>query len=258
MKQILPYKEDKLLAFAEYGQPGGYPILVQHGLIASIDDSALFERLLSLPVRLVCIARPGYGDSSPYEMQSYSEWADIVSILIDRLTFSEFDVLAFSSGAPYGYALAARFPRQVRNVFVLSGMPALFDPQVASAWPYPLEPHASIPEMQKLARQLFFSDLSPADIHNPDIRDSMSHDCFGVAQDLRLRAVPWGFDLSSVTQPVYMQHSRLDTNVPCCTAEWTAQLLPRCRLHIKESSEHFSQALLDDFVQEFIIGEFPA
>jgi hypothetical protein len=52
MKQILRYKNGNQLSYAEYGDPNGYPILVQHGLIASIDDSALFKRLIQ--IRCAC------------------------------------------------------------------------------------------------------------------------------------------------------------------------------------------------------------
>src|SRR5689334_20501044 len=101
MKQVALYKNGKSLSYAEYGDKNGYPILVQHGLIASIDDFNLFEGLTALGARLISIARPGYGGSSPYVMRNLGEWADIVSMLVDELKLSQFDVLGISSGAPY-------------------------------------------------------------------------------------------------------------------------------------------------------------
>ncbi len=38
MKRMLEYKDGNILSYAEYGDKNGFPILVQHGLIASIDD----------------------------------------------------------------------------------------------------------------------------------------------------------------------------------------------------------------------------
>lgn len=101
MKQKLAYKKGNHLAYAEYGDKSGYPILIQHGLIASIDDHDLFERLIRSNRRVICIARPGYGDSSPYRMRNYLEWGEIVSVLIEELGLAQFDVLGMSSGAPY-------------------------------------------------------------------------------------------------------------------------------------------------------------
>ena len=93
MKQSLRYSDGASLSYAEYGDPAGFPILIQHGLIASIDDTHLFDRLTQLRTRLICIARPGYGQSSPFVMRNMAEWADIASVLIDELKLSRFDVL---------------------------------------------------------------------------------------------------------------------------------------------------------------------
>ena len=65
MKEIFRYKNGQSLAYAEYGNKNGYPILVQHGLIASISDYHLFDRLEEMGTRLICIARPGYGAHHP-------------------------------------------------------------------------------------------------------------------------------------------------------------------------------------------------
>ena len=132
MKQIARYKSGNTLSYAEYGDPNGYPVLVQHGLIASIEDSDLFEPLVVLGTRLVCIARPGYGESSPFVMKNMAEWGDIVAMLVDQLQLPRFDVLGMSSGAPYGYALGYRFPDRARNIFILSGIPALYDDKILS------------------------------------------------------------------------------------------------------------------------------
>jgi pimeloyl-ACP methyl ester carboxylesterase len=252
MKKLLRYKNETFLSYADYGDREGFPLLVQHGLIASIEDETLFERLLELGVRLICTARPGYGESSPYEMNGFAEWAEITAVLVDALGLERWDVLGISSGAPYGYALGAKFRMQARNIFILSGMPALYDEQARSAWPYPLTQNAAIRDMQKLAHTLFFANLTPEELETPDIKDSMMNDCFGVAQDLKLRGMDWGFDLSDIQQPVTMQHSRLDPSVPLAAAERTAQLLAKCRLRIMDTQVHFSQELLNDFIDTFM------
>lgn len=85
---------------------------------------------------------------------------------------------------------------------------------------------------------------------------------FGVAQDLGLRCADWGFRLSDVVEPVYMQHSRFDRAVPVATAERTAGLLPKCRLAIQETDEHFSRELLNEFITTVMArhyqNDFPA
>jgi len=258
MLHTLPYAGSHQLAYAEYGRPDGYPLLIQHGMIASIRGGGLFARLAGLGLRLICPARPGYGLSSPNPLASLAGWADIVAALVEALKLEEFDVLGISSGAPYSYAIARRFARQARRVFILSGTPALYDAQVRALWPYPLEPQASLESLQMLAEQLFFAGLSPAQLVQDDVRDSRAHNCFGISLDLKLRCNPWGFSLSEIQQPVYMRHSRADQAVPFAAAERTASLLPDCRLEARAQDEHFSQAVLDDFILTTIAACHPA
>jgi pimeloyl-ACP methyl ester carboxylesterase len=248
MIQIIKGKYDNNLSFIESGQAGGYPILVQHGLIASITDQTMFDRLLRKNFRLICIARPGYGESSPYLMHSYADWGDIISTLVQRLNLVRFDVLGISSGAPYAYAIGKRYTEQTRNIYILSGMPALYDESVRSNWPYPLEKESIITDMQKLANQLFFANLNEIDKENADVQDSMRNNAFGVAQDLRLRGMDWGFCLSDLKQKVFMRHSRSDESVPFQTAVRTSELIPDCRLELTEYDPHFSQEVLDEFI----------
>jgi pimeloyl-ACP methyl ester carboxylesterase len=189
-------------------------------------------------------------------MNNIAEWGDIVSILVDELKLSQFDVLGLFSGAPYGYALGYALPEKVRDIFIFSGIPALYDESILSYWPYEVTKNASIAEMETLAYELFFSNLSREDFEKDDIKDSMRNNCFGIAQDLKLRCIDWGFKLAEVKANVYMQHSKADQNVPFSTAEMTASLLPNCRFEIRENGEHFSKDRLDDFINTIMLQHY--
>jgi len=255
MKQKTLYNNGNSLSYAEYGDKHAYPILVQHGLIASIDDGDLFERLIGLGTWLICIARPGYGESSPYILKNIGEWADLVSILVDELELSHFDVFGASSGAPYSYSIGYKFPNKVRNIYILSGIPALYDERIQSFWPYPVTRNTNIADMEKLAHELFFSNLSEADLARNDIKDSMMNNCFGIAQDLLLRGMDWGFKLSDLTEKVFMRHSKSDDAVPFITAEMTSRLLPACLFETRQNDPHFSKEVLKDFI-DTVIAEY--
>lgn len=252
MKKTVVYKNGNILSYSEFGHKNGYPILLQHGLIASIEDDDLFESLIDLGTRLISFARPGYGESSPYLMKNVAEWGEIVAVLVDQLQISQFDVLGMSSGAPYSYSIGYAFPHKARNIFIFSGIPALYDETVVSHWPYTVNKDASIAEMEKLANDLFFSALSPQDKARRDIKDSMMNNCFGPALDFRIRGMDWGFKLSDVHQKVFMQHSRLDEGFE--PAEITSKLLPNCKFVASEKEGHFSKALLDDFIRTVMAG----
>ncbi len=254
MKHIVEYKNGNVLSYAEYGKRNGYPILVQHGLIASVNDYRLFDRLIKAGNRLICPARPGYGQSSPYQMSNIAEWGEIISILVNNLGLSQFDILGMSSGAPYSYAIGYKIPDKVRSIYIFSGTPALYDDQVLELWPYPVVKNASIAEMARVAKEIFFSNVTEEDLLRDDIKDSMMNDCFGVAQDLRLRCIGWGFVLSELSKTVYMEHSQTDREVPFVTAKMTAKMIPNCRLKVRKG-EHFSEEILDQFIQNIMLKQ---
>jgi pimeloyl-ACP methyl ester carboxylesterase len=253
MKQIVGYKSGNALSYSEFGDMKGYPILIQHGMIASICDYHLFDSLIEAKKRLICIARPGYGESSPYQMENIAEWGKIVSILVDNLGLTQFDILGISSGAPYSYSIGYRLQDRIRSIFIFSGTPALFDDRVLELWPYPTKKNASIAEMKRVAKDVFFSNVTKEDILKNDIRDSMMNDCFGIAQDLRIRCMDWGFRLSEIRSAVYMEHSRTDKDVPFDTAEMTAKMLPNCQMKAREG-DHFSEETLAQFIKNSMLN----
>ena len=254
MKRSMKYKGRNLLSYVEYGDRKGYPLLVQHGLIASISDHHLFESLIQAGYRIICVARPGYGLSSSYQMAHIAEWGEIMSALVDVLGLIQLDVLGMSSGAPYSYAIGYAIPDRVRHIYIFSGTPALYDDKVLEFWPYPIKKDASLDEMRRVAREVFFPDVTEEEVVRDDIKDSMMNDCFGIAQDLRLRCISWGFVLSEVRQAVYMEHSQTDREVPFVTAEMTAKMIPNCRLEVRDG-EHFSKKALDQFVRAVVLRQ---
>jgi len=56
------YGNGNYLSYAKYGDRNGYPILIQHGLIASIDNYDLFDQLIQLNSRLICVADLAMGN----------------------------------------------------------------------------------------------------------------------------------------------------------------------------------------------------
>jgi pimeloyl-ACP methyl ester carboxylesterase len=254
MIRILRFGHGNRLAYTDFGNRQGFPLLIQHGLIASIHDEGLFGSLIENGRRLISMARPGYGESSPYPMENLAEWGEIVSRLVEELGLPQFDVLGMSSGAPYSYAIGYRLPEKTRRIYIFSGVPALYDAAILKQWPYPVDKSASLPELEMLAKQIFFSNLTPGDLAKNDIHDSMMNHCFGVAQDLKLRPLDWGFRLGELRTAVTMEHCRADADVPLITAEMTARLIPDCRFSIREAGGHFSEQTLDGFLRRVMLG----
>lgn len=243
-----------VVAVNDTGARTGFPVVVHHGMMASIRDAALFDSLAAAGRRVISLARPGYGESSPVVLHDVAEWGALADAVLDEMQVDACDILGISSGAPYAYALAARCPARTRRVYIFSGIPALYDARVAALWPYPLDPDATLADLRVLARTLFFAGLTPEQASEPAARDAAAHDCFGVALDLMIRRRAWGFDLRDIGARVLMQHAVDDSTVPFAAAVMTASLLPQCSFEARSTGEHFSAELLDAFLRRTVLG----
>jgi pimeloyl-ACP methyl ester carboxylesterase len=246
------YKSNNVIAYNDFGLENGFPVLVHHGSIASINDTGLLENL-SRYARVICVARPGYGESSPYVLENILEYGKIVSGLVEELKINQFDVLSSSAGAPYGYALAKVCSAKTRNIYVYSGTPALYDAEVQKNWPYPVSKDLTLEDAQKIAYEVFFSNFSEQEKEDINIKDSMANNCFGEAQNLRLRFKDWGFTLAEISAKVFMRHSKKDEVLPYIMAERSAQLLKNCELELLEEGGHFSAEAYGAFVRETVL-----
>src|SRR5919198_12644 len=67
--------DGRALGYAEYGEPGGAPILYLHGMPGSrLDPALLDEEYRRIGVREVAIERPGYGLSTARRAWGLLAW----------------------------------------------------------------------------------------------------------------------------------------------------------------------------------------
>lgn len=103
--------DGRTLAYTNYGQPEGEPLIFHHG----IPGSCLLGSLLDTAAREagVCVivpSRPGYGASDPHET-TLATWAADCEALADHLSIGSFAVAGFSGGGPFALAVAERSER---------------------------------------------------------------------------------------------------------------------------------------------------
>jgi len=220
--------------------------------MASIKDIGLFEDL-SRFARVICIARPGYGESSPYELKNLLEYGEIISKFIEELAINKLDVIGASAGAIYGYAIAKACSEKIRNFYVYSGAPALYDEKIRKNWPYPISEEITVEDSKKIAYDVFFSNISKDEKEKDYIKDSMANNCFGEGQNIRIRFKDWGFTLSEIKAKVYIQHSKKDYVLPYVMAERTAELLSDCELELLEDGEHFTVEGFESFIKNTVV-----
>ena len=243
---------ENVLAYNDFGNENGFPIIVQHGTMASIGDVDSFADLAKV-ARVIFIARPGYGESSPYILKNLLEYGEIVAKLLEDLDLKEFDVIGSSAGAIYCYAIAKVCSDKIRNIYVYSGTPALYDSEVQRSWPFPISGEITVEDSQKIAFEVFFSHFSEEEKKQNCVKDSMANNCFGEGQNLRIRFKDWGFTLPEIKAKVYMQHSKKDDVLPYIMAERTAKLLCDCELELLENGSHFTMKGYESFIQNTVI-----
>jgi pimeloyl-ACP methyl ester carboxylesterase len=261
-------EDGRTLAYAEWGDPEGWPVLGCHGSPSSrlerhVEDAKAYQRW---GVRFIVPDRPGFGLSDPQPGRRVMDWPSDVGQLLDSLGIDEFAVLSLSGGAAYALACAHEFGNRVRAVGVLGGAPP---PDVP--WPWPrwvpervraaahrpsraaalLQPvFAPIAVRPALIPRYLQVRLNSADrrvIGRPAVRRILSETFSeglrngpnALAEDRALLFRPWGFPLSSVRQRVHLWHGTQDWQVPASMGRVLSAMLPNCSAHWFPGEGHF-------------------
>ena len=269
---ILPLAQGGHIAFDEYGDPRGVPVIFFHGWPSSRSMAELTEAAAwECGVRIISPDRPGIRDSSFQAGRRLQDWPEIMRALTAHLALERFHLLALSGGAPYAYATALAMPEQVRALAIVSGAPPLAELKDYSGllpthrrlltlyfrWPQALRAlvHVARPILllrpPLRLRPLLLRFLQPCDA--AVLRERAAFEaCFesarrawtgsarGVITDAEIYARPWGFEPEAITRPVRMWHGRKDRTFAVRLAEDVAARLPICRLKVVEDAGHYS------------------
>ncbi len=262
----------RAVAFREYGDPDGLPVVFCHGWPSSSTLAQLTDRAArELGVRVISPDRPGISQSEFHPERKLLDWPPLLRALVDYLGLKQFRMLAISGGAPYAYASAWAMPEQVQAIAVICGAPpigelvdqsgllllyrwmlALNDKQPAllRAGFHAFRPFARV-RLPFRFRPFFLKLLQPCDATS--LRDSTSFEIYsesqrrawsgsadGVITDARIYADAWGFALEEVLVPVRLWHGMKDRSFSFRTAEQIASRLPDCRAHYIADAGHYS------------------
>src|SRR5213080_4847128 len=115
-----------VVAFEEYGDPNGVPVIFCHGWPSSRTMARLTdEPARDLGIRVISPDRPGISGSSLQPDRKLTDWPRLVERIADHLAICDFRMLAISGGAPYAYATAAAMPERVRAIAIVGGAPPI-------------------------------------------------------------------------------------------------------------------------------------
>ena len=120
---MITTQDGRQLAYFEVGDPNGPLVIHNHGGPSSRLEARLFADAASKNgLRLICVDRPGMGQSSPQKTRTFSGWADDMTAIADALGYHEFGVTGWSEGGPWALAAAAYIdPLRLRHVSSIAG-----------------------------------------------------------------------------------------------------------------------------------------
>jgi pimeloyl-ACP methyl ester carboxylesterase len=257
------------LAYEEYGDPHGHPVMSFHGGLSSrLDAAPAHEAALALGVRLISPDRPGIGRSTFLPGRRLLDWPDDARALADALGIECFAVMGWSCGGPYAAACGARLSNRVSAVALLSSAvpfelvgttkglarddrallflvrwapwlaAALLRVTIADATESRLyrEMCRTLPPVDRAALEERGSVADAVAF----VKESMRQGTAGCLQDYRVFGGPWGFDLAEVTVPVHIWEGEQDTTGPPEYRELLARYLPQAEVSVVPGEGHIS------------------
>ena len=96
-------RDGRDLTYLEVGDPNGPLVIHNHGGPSSRLEARLLRDAASKNgLRLVCVDRPGMGQSSPQKARTYAGWAEDLTTIADALGYHEFGVHRLVGRWPVG------------------------------------------------------------------------------------------------------------------------------------------------------------
>lgn len=273
-KNSLQLKNGGVIAFEEYGDRNGAPVIFCHGWPSSRTMARLTDQPAhSLGVRIISPDRPGISGSMLQPNRKLIDWPPVVQQLMDHLGIGEFRMLGISGGAPYAYAGGRFMSHRVAAIAVVSGAPPIADladsEGLLRLYRWMLALYRTRPQ---LLRRLFhlagpILSLRPPAWFRPlllkmlmlqpwdaeSLRDSAAFEAVfesqrrawrgsaeGVMADAQIYAEPWGFRIEEVMVPVRLWHGRQDRAFSVRLAEQIAGRLSNCEARYVDGAGHYS------------------
>ncbi|WP_299668568.1 alpha/beta hydrolase [uncultured Ruegeria sp.] len=258
------------LAYAEYGDPDGVPMMLFHGLPGSrLAWGFLPGNPFPSGMRIIAPDRPGYGRSSPNPGRSLLDWTEDVKALVERLRIDRFHVVGVSGGGPGALACASALPDLIPCVGVVAGAaptnaPRVFDgmssvnkffmrlaasaPAISAlntrfiAWVVRRNPGRYIEMMQRKVHEVDRAILADSNIRDmlvEDFAEALRPGGQGMVDDMATNhGQPWGFRLNDIRTKVVFWYGALDHSVSPAMGRYLADQVPNSDFHLVEEAGH--------------------
>src|SRR5205809_6977249 len=273
-ENLIKLENNAVIAFEEYGDANGVPVIFCHGWPSSRTMARLTdEPARDLGIRIVSPDRPGISASSLQPDRKLTDWPRLVERMADHLGIRDFRMLGISGGAPYAYATAVALPKRVRAIAIVGGAPPIAElgdsggllplyrwmlafygtrPRLLRTLFYLARPIPSLRPPVRL-RPLLLKMLLLRPCDAASLRDAATFEAIiesqrrawrgsveGVLADARIYAEPWGFAIEDVSVPVRLWHGIEDRAFAVRLAKEIANRFPNCKARFIQNEGHYS------------------
>ena len=273
-ENLIQLPDGAVVAFEEYGDANGVPVIFCHGWPSSRTMARLTdEPARELGIRIVSLDRPGIRGSSLQPNRKLSDWPCLLEQVVERLDLPEFRMLAISGGALYAYATAVAMPERVRAIAIVGGAPPMAEitdgEGLLPLYRWMLALYRSRPGLLRRCFYLvrpFLSVRSPVRFRPfvlkmlrlrrcdaDSLRNAAAFEAVfesqrlawrasaeGVMADAEIYAQPWGFAIEDVRVPVRLWHGKEDRAFSVQLAEQMVKRLPNCKSRFVNDAGHYS------------------
>jgi pimeloyl-ACP methyl ester carboxylesterase len=265
--------DGRVLAFALWGDPEGFPVLALHGTPGCRLNRWPHEELYrELGVCYVTHDRAGYGRSERRRGRRVADEVEDVLVLADHLGSERFGVTGGSGGGPHALACAALLPDRVIRATCLVGVAPVGSPGLdVDSWVAGMDPE-NVKEFRwaqageetltvELQREYALAvervavdasklldgfELAESDrqaLARPEMmqisRESIPelgvNGVWGWVDDDLAFVRPWGFELAEITVPTLVWYGSGDVLVPEAHGQWLAAHVPGCIVKVDGS-----------------------
>jgi pimeloyl-ACP methyl ester carboxylesterase len=281
--QTIRLRDGRRLGYAEWGDPGGRPLLYFHGWPgARVEGRLADEAAKAKGVRLIAVDRPGMGLSDFQPRRTLVAWPDDVLQLAAALALDRFAVLGISGGGPYAAACAWKLSDRLTRAGIVSCLAPLDVPGATAGMSRQNRLAFQVVGRLGVLRRLLMAKsgvsvrrhpdrvlesgvaaaVDKKYLERPDVRtvlvDSLSEayrsGSRGPGWEMGIYARPWGFRPEDIRTPVYLSHGEEDANAPVTMGRYLASVIPGCQatFHPGEGHLHFV-----DRLPEIVAGVCP-
>lgn len=265
--------DGRVLAYAEYGDPDGFPVFYFHGGQESRLSAGFMNDIAKeLKVRLVAPDRPGIGLSTFQPARTFKDWSSDVTQLADSLGFQKFSIFGLSGGSPHVLACAHEIPDRLMHVAVVSGAaPYNYKGKLKGSW-FPIKlihwfaaskndknlkkimdreakavketPEKRIKQLQKYLpgpdKVLLTTEPHLAKEFIEGSQESFKQGTKAAVQEWQLYVRDWGFKLADIRVPIHLWYGDKDKMTPPYRGYYLEEHLPYASLKVLENEGHFS------------------